>query len=93
MSIPPTDPSQIPPNIPAQPPTGPQEQSSPPTSYVDPTGAWSKFLGTPGNPASADDVKMFMQGILKMFNVLIQQQNEAAKRAADKLKKAIEGDD
>ncbi len=93
MSIP-SDPSQPPPKIPPQPPVSPQGQptSQMPTSYVDPTGAWAKFLSTPGHQASAEDVKVFMQGMLKMFNVLIQQQNEAAKRAAEKLKKAIEGE-
>jgi hypothetical protein len=60
---------------------------------MDPTGAWAKFLSTPGHAATADDVKMFMKGMLKMFNVLIQQQNAAAQRANDKLKRAIEGDE
>jgi hypothetical protein len=64
----------------------------PATSYVDPTGAWAKFLSGPGGQATAEDVKMFLNGMLKMFNVLIQQQQRAAKRAADVLKKAAEGD-
>jgi hypothetical protein len=94
MSIP-SDPTQPPPNFPKPPPTGPQNQSpaSQPTSYVDPTGAWAKFLSTPGHAASADEVKLFMEGMLKMFNVLIQQQNAAAKRASEQMKKAIEGDE
>jgi hypothetical protein len=36
---------------------------------------------------------MFMQGVLKMFNVIIQQQNAAAQRSAEKLKKAAEGEE
>lgn len=93
MSIP-SDPSHYPPKIPQTPPA-PQSQPTQnlPTSYVDPTGAWAKFLGGTGTPATAEEVQKFMQGMLKMFNVLIQQQNEAAKRANEKLKKAIEGED
>lgn len=93
MSIP-SDPNYLPPkssNIP--PPQLNQPEGSYPTSYVDPTGAWAKFISTPGNPASAEDVKMFMQGLLKFFGVLIKQEQDAAKRAADKLKRAAQGDE
>ena len=82
MSIP----SDIPPS---SPPTPPQNQ--PQTSSVDPTGAWAKFLSTPNQAASAEDVKMFIGGLLKMFNVLIQQQQASAKRAAQFQKDVIEG--
>lgn len=81
----PIDPSQsspIQPNMPQQ-----------SRSYVDPTGTWAKFLGGSGMAATPKDVQMFMQGILKMFNVLLQQQNDAAKRAADALKKAETGEE
>lgn len=88
----PIDPSQssVPPIQPQQP-----EQQPPtlPTSYVDPTGAWAKFLSTPGHAASADDVKMFMQGLLKFFSVIIQQQQDAYKRSMEQLKKVEEGDE
>lgn len=77
------------------PPIQPIQTGAPPPSKnkMDPTGAWSKFLSTPGNAASADDVKMFMQGMLRMFNVLIQQQNEAYQRSNEQLKKAAQGDE
>ena len=90
MTIP-TGPSQNNPTPPIQ----PGQPGSPPPSQsrLDPTGAWSKFLSTPGHPASADDVKMFMQGMLRMFNIIIQQQNDAYQRANEKLKRAIEGED
>jgi hypothetical protein len=92
----PSNSSQSPSNVPQQ-PTPPVPENEPPkgasVGNVDPTGVWAKFLSTPGNAASAEDVKMFMQGLLKMFNVLIQQQNQAAQRANEKLKKAIEGED
>ncbi len=87
----PVDPSQpqTPPPIQPQPP----EQQALPTSYVDPTGAWAQFLSTPGHKATAEDVQMFMRGLLKFFNVVIQQQQDSFKRSIDKLKQAEEGND
>ena len=81
----PTDPAGNTPPVNPIPPTTP-------TSNVDPTGAWSKFLSTPGEAATADQVKQFLQGMMKMFNVIIQQQDAAAKRSAQRLKDAISGD-
>ena len=86
MTIP-SDPSG---NIPPPTPLNPQPEKT--TSYVDPTGAWQKFLSAGGQQATADQVKMFLQGLLKMFNVLIQQQEAAAKRSAQRLKDAISGE-
>lgn len=83
----PTGPSKGSPEIP------PMQPVTPTTSRLDPTGAWSKFLTTPGGVASPEEVKMFINGIMKMFNVIIQQQTEAAKRASQKLKRSIEGED
>ena len=65
----------------------------PPVSNLDPTGAWSRFLSSGGQVATPKEVEMFMQGMLKMFNVIIQQQNEAYKRSNEKLKRAIEGEE
>ncbi len=89
MTIP-TDPSKSSggSNVPPSQPVGPQ-----PAGNIDPTGAWSKFLSTPGNVATPEEVKLFMQGLLKMFNVIIQQQTAAAHRAAEQMKKAEEGED
>lgn len=93
----PIEPSQGSPEPPPSPqpiqppqPGGPQQQGVP--SSIDPSGIWSKFLSTSGNIASPEEVKMFMQGLLKMFNVIIQQQNQAAERAARQMKKAEEGE-
>jgi hypothetical protein len=86
----PTDPTQSS-NIPIQ-PGGPQQQS-PTTSNVDPSGAWQKFLSAGGIVATPQEVKMFMQGMQKMFNVLIQQQNEAYHRSNEQLKKAEQGEE
>ncbi len=94
MSIPP-DPLKSSSNIP-QNQTSPQNQpSTTPVSSkdVDPTGVWTKFLSSGAGPATPEEVKLFIEGMMKMFNVLIQQQNAAAKRASEKLKKAIEGED
>ena|ERR1700721_1890580 len=71
---------------------GPENQQ-PPKTYEDPAGIWSKFLSVHGNIATPEEVHMFIQGMLRMFNVIIQQQNEAAKRSAEVLKKAAEGEE
>ena len=87
----PVDPNQgIPPTAPPQPAEPPTNL---PTSYVDPSGAWAKFLSTPGNPATAKEVQLFMNGLLKFFNVMIQQQQAATKRALDQLKKVAKGEE
>jgi hypothetical protein len=93
MSVP-SNPPQYPSNIPQQPPPVPENEppKGTPVGNIDPTGVWTKFLSTPGNAASPEDVKLFLQGMLKTFNALIQQQNEAAKRANEQLKKTIQGD-
>jgi len=84
--IPPTSqqPQQSSPQQAAPPPPG----GPLPKSSVDPTGQWAKFLGP---TATAKDVENFIHGLLKTFNVLIQQAQRAAKRAADEMKKSIEG--
>jgi hypothetical protein len=91
MSIP-SDPSHYPPHIP---PAHPTPQKAPAagekvTSYLDPTGTWAKFLGP---TATAQDVKMFMQGLLKDFNTIIQREKAAAKRASEQMKRSIEGNE
>jgi hypothetical protein len=89
MTIP-SDPSQ---NRPAPSNPANQEPISPGGGNVDPTGVWTKFLSAGGMVATPQEVKMFMQGMLKMFNVIIQQQNEAYQRSNEALKKAARGDD
>ncbi|GEM_PF-5351197 len=96
MSIP-SDPSKPSP-IPAQPisPSNPSPPPSPGTtslSNIDPTGVWTKFLSASGTPATPEQVKAFIQGILKTFNLLIQQQQKAAARAHERMKKVIEGEE
>lgn len=86
----PTDPSQSA-KVPIQ-PEGPQPQP-PTTSYLDPTGTWQKFLSAGGIVATPQEVQMFVRGILKMFNVVIQQQNEAYQRANEQLRKAEKGEE
>jgi hypothetical protein len=85
----PTDPIQSG-SIPPIQPGGPQQT---PRSYLDPTGTWSKFLTGGGQVATPQEVQMFMQGMLKMFNVVIQQQQAAYQRANQKLRKAEEGNE
>jgi hypothetical protein len=100
MTIP-TDPSQKKPSPPQYEQTQQQQQQQAADAMkqtealksLDPAGVWTKFLSTGGIVASPQDVKMFVQGIMKMFNVLIQQQNAAAKRASDVMKKAETGDE
>lgn len=87
----PIDPTHgIPPPSPSQPG---EPKTSLPTSYVDPTGAWASFLSTPGKPATAHDVQLFMNGLLKFFNVIIQQQQAAFKRSMDRMKKVEKGEE
>lgn len=96
MSIPsnpyPSQPSGYPPSLPIQPPTttggSPAEDVN-----VDPQGIWAKFLSTPGNSASNKEVKMFLEGLMKQFNLLIKRDLDHAKKAADELRKAAEGED
>ncbi len=82
------------PEIP-QGPAAPQPQSptGEPTSYVDPSGAWAKFLSTPNAPATAKEVQLFMNGLLKFFNVVIQQQQDSFKRSIQRLKDSEEGNE
>lgn len=75
---------------PSQPPQG---ASAPPTdTQIDPTGVWQRFLSASGTQATPQDVQTFMQGLLKMFSIVIQQQQEAAQRANQNLKEIAEGD-
>ena len=94
MSIP-SNPFGMPPNIPppepAQPITPEPGQFPQSGDSLDPTGTWAAFLGRSGTPATPQDVKTFIAGMLKMFNVLIQQELKAAKKANEKLKRAAEG--
>jgi hypothetical protein len=89
----PFDPSKNKPQPIPPPQVGGPETQPMPKSFEDPAGVWSKFLSVHGNIATPEEVHIFIQGMLKMFNVLIQQQNEAAKRSAEVLKKAAEGEE
>ncbi len=86
----PTDPTH---NVPIPPTGGPQQQPPPATSYLDPMGVWQKFLSAGGIKATPQEVQMFIQGMMKMFNVVIQQQNESYRRSNEQLKKAEQGDE
>lgn len=91
----PVNPSQNPSDIPPETPsnTPPTSPSGMPTSWEDPTGAWASFLSTPGNPASAEEVQMFINGLLKFFNVMIQQQTSVMQQANQQLKEVAEGEE
>lgn len=96
MSIP-IDPSKTTPITPH--PLNPANPSPPPPAgtaqmaNLDPTGIWTKFLSSGGMPATREQVNAFIQGMLKSFNLIIQQQLKAAARAHEKMKKAIEGEE
>ncbi|MBS0652130.1 MAG: hypothetical protein JSR39_01240 [Verrucomicrobia bacterium] len=95
-------PSNTPPTPPPTPPPsttpttsgsqqGSQAQASQQLSWEDPTGAWAKFLGPTASPK---DVEIFIGQLMKFFsNVIIQQSNEAAKRAYQQMQQSIEGND
>jgi len=89
-------------NVPPTPPpppgtSGTSGPSTPPpaaTSWEDPTGAWQRFLSKGASPATPHDVEVFIGTLMKFFSqVILQQSNEAAKRASEQMKKTIEGDD
>ena len=52
---------------------------------MDPAGIWLRFLGP---QATVNDVKTFLQGLEKMMQVLVQQNDAAFKRALEAQKKA-----
>lgn len=89
----PTDPTQS--NIPPYTPPGQQPPlpSAPPeqTSYMDPSGKWAAFLSTPGNPATAQQVQMFMNTMLQFFSAMISQQQADMQQANQQLKNVAEG--
>ena len=96
MSIP-SDPSG-PPSVNPHPLTPGSQQPTPPPGgkpsvNLDPTGVWTKFLSAGGMPATPEEVNTFVKGILKTFNLLIQQQQKAAARAHEQMKKAIQGEE
>jgi len=89
MSIP----SATPPTNPNPPSIQPQTSVSAPaetTSWMDPTGAWQKFLGPTATP---QDVQMFLQSLLKTFATQIQQDDAQMKKEAERQKRIIEGED
>lgn len=74
----------------------PSSSGQPPANFsqpanIDPTGVWTRFLSTPGHPANAKEVQMFIGTLLRFFSVMIQQQQDAAKKASDHLKRVEEG--
>lgn len=96
----PTDPMQPHSNTPPQQPLDPLKNPSPAepaasasSKPLDPTGVWARFLGGSGQPASPADVEKFIQGVLMALNFVIKQETEAAQKASEKLKKALEGKD
>jgi hypothetical protein len=77
--------------LPAESGTGGEEKvapfDQPKYNPLDPAGIWLKFLGP---QATVNDVKMFLQGLEKMLQVLVQQNDAAFKRAMDAQKRAKE---
>ena len=87
----PTDPTQ---NIPSFPSVSPAQLSTEAptfqTSQSDPTGMLANFLATPGNPASPQEVETFIQGMMKFFNTMIQQQQANMQQANQQLQQIEE---
>jgi hypothetical protein len=78
---------------PLTPPSYPSTESQQPSSTVDPTGVWTRFLTTPQGSPTEDDVKKFLQGIMQMFSNIVKRDLAHAKENAEKLRKAAEGRD
>jgi len=96
MSTSPIDPS----NNPDQSVTGPSSQqpaapqpAAPPPEAAPAEAApqMSKLRQFLGASATPEQVNQFLQGFLKFFNVMIQQSNEAHKRALEQMKRSIGG--
>ena len=87
----PNDPSSTPP-LSSQNTPAPSTGNFSSDSSIDPTGVWTKFLSTPGHAATAKDVKTFIEGLLKSFGVLIQQNQKAMERAKRQMEKAAKGE-
>jgi hypothetical protein len=87
----PNDPSAVPP-VSASSAGAPTAGNFSSDKSIDPSGVWSKFLSTPGHPATAKDVQMFIQGLMKSFGVLIQQNQRAMERAKREMKRAEKGE-
>ncbi len=62
--------------------------SNRPSADADPTGVWQKFLSVGSNQATPEQVKLFLNSLLKMFGVLIDQDARAFKRSMQRLKEA-----
>lgn len=65
-----------------------QPQGSDP---MDPTGVWTKFLSTPGHPATQQQVQAFVGGLIKQLGLQIQNEMARAKKTAERMKRALEG--
>ena len=59
---------------------------------MDPTGVWSKFLSTPGHPATQKQVQAFIGGLLKQLGNQIQNEMKRAKKAEERMKRALNGE-
>jgi len=58
---------------------------------MDPTGVWSKFLSTPGHHATKKQVQAFVGGLIKQLGDQIQNELKRAKKAEERMKRALEG--
>ncbi len=97
MSITPPSPSPIEP-VPPMPPTPGEPPAASPSQPMplvpgDPAGVWQRFLTINGQQPSPEEVQLFVQGLLKFFNVMIQQQQASMQRANEQLKRVAQGQD
>lgn len=78
------------------PPSGPQpaqpQKSTPSSKNEQETlKVWQTFLSKGGTPATEQQAKLFMNGLLKFFNTLVAQERARLSKANKHLRDVIEG--
>jgi len=77
----------------AIPPSGPQPQKSTPSSKNEQEAirVWQTFLSQGTTPATKEQAKLFMNGLLNFFNTLVAQERKKLSEANKRLRDVIEG--
>ncbi|MDQ5956259.1 MAG: hypothetical protein ACH349_02680 [Candidatus Rhabdochlamydia sp.] len=77
------------------PPSGPQptqpQKPTPSSKDQEAIRVWQTFLSKGGTPATEEQAKLFMNGLLKFFNTLVAQERARLSKANKHLRDVIEG--
>ncbi|MEN9343923.1 MAG: hypothetical protein RLZZ453_710 [Chlamydiota bacterium] len=72
--------------------TGELSSAQPSFKNVDPSGVWTAFLSQGGHPPTPEQVKLFLQSLMKQMSLQIQHELQLQKEAARRLRRALEGE-